>query len=111
MASFGSFIKNVTTAGTAVRLKATHFPVATFIIQPKVGNNANTSRNTGKVWVGGSDVTNDGTIGMCLGIPADNVAPERMEFHPTGANGYDLMDIWINSHVSGEGVEVIWTQL
>jgi len=42
---------------------------------------------------------------------ADNVAPERLEFHPTGANGYDLMDIWINSAVSGEGVEVVWTQL
>ncbi len=58
----------------------------------------------GKVWVGGSDVKNDGTVGMCLGIPADNVAPERLEFHPTGANGYDLMDVWINSAANGEGV-------
>lgn len=111
MASFGSFVKTVTTAGTAVRLKSTNFPVATFIMQAKVGDNSNYGRNTSKVWVGGSDVTNDGSIGMCLGIPADNVAPERLEFHPTGANGYDLMDIWINSAVSGEGVEVVWTQL
>ena len=111
MASFGSFIKNVSVAGTAERLKSTNFPVASFIIQPKVGNNANASRNSSKVWVGGSDVKNDGTIGMCLGIPADNVAPERLQFFSTGANSYDLMNVWVNSAATGEGVEVIWTQL
>jgi hypothetical protein len=107
--AYGAFVKSVTTAGTAVRLKSDHFKVAWFAVQPKNGVYAGTGKNSKTVYIGGSDVKNDGTIGFSI-LPAPTGGnPEHIDHHPTsGGNTYDLYDVWINSEVNGEGVEVIY---
>jgi hypothetical protein len=80
--------KTVTTAGTAVALHAAQRVKSVTIV-------AKTS-NSGQVYVGGSDVastTNDGLApGDSLSIPAEN--------------WLDLADLYVDSDMSGEGVDM-----
>ena len=79
--------KTVTTAGTAVALHAALRVKSVTIV-------AKTS-NSGQIYVGGSDLastTNDGLApGDSLSIPAEN--------------WLDLVDLYVDSDVSGEGVD------
>lgn len=81
--------KNVTTAGTQVTLVATTNSVAWVIIQAKTAN-------TGSIYLGGPDVASTDGIELLSG--------DTFTFPVERGFQYDLLKIWIDSSVNGEGV-------
>lgn len=81
--------KAVTTAGTALKL-ATGHRFKSVVVVAKTGN-------TDQVYVGGSDILSTTNDGMAAG--------DKLVI-PTGAHNYvSGDDIYVNSAVSGEGVD------
>lgn len=98
-----AFQKNVTTAGTAVQLTTTKIVGYGVRIKAKAAN-------TGDILVGG-----DNTVSATTGYRLD--AAEKIDstelFGPesqdnANAMGIDLSQIWLNSTVNAEGVEVCY---
>jgi len=91
--------RNVTTAGTAVRLSATSLIVRSLVIQAP-------STNVGTIYIGGSDVLAATKNGVAL------TSTNSLALLPIGElktiNSYDLTNIWIDSTTSGEGVSVTY---
>ena len=82
--------KTVAVAGTAERLVAASLRVRSVVIGAKSGN-------TGKVFIGGSDVASTTNGGLA--------ANSTLTITAEAASFFDLTDIWVNAAVSGEGVD------
>ena len=80
--------KTVATAGTAVALSATSLRVKSITIVAK-------DTNTGRVYVGGSDVTSTVNRGLQAGDA----------LHHTSDGWFDLKDLFVNASVNSEGVD------
>lgn len=87
---FSTGQKNVTTAGTRVALVSSATPTIQVLIQAK-------RTNTGRIYVGGSTVTNDDTTGIYLNA-GDGIVIETT----------DVSKLYINSTVNGEGVTFVY---
>ena len=84
---------DVPAAGTAVPLSATRIAAVWVFLQAKVAN-------TGKIYVGTSDVSS-----TSFGVELSSL--DGYAIPPTSAlNIYDLSDIYIDAGVSGDGVTV-----
>ena len=94
--NFGLISVVVTTKGTAVQVSSTITDARDVIIQPKSGN-------TGYMYVGGpTDVT------AATGI---RMANTDVSISFTGSEVHDYIDLtqlYIDSAVNGEGVNVLW---
>jgi len=102
--------KTITTAGTPERLVASETKVATVVIQALGGDNANGSKNTGKIKIGKSDVSF--VRGVILGIPtAGATAPSFTLESSKGINEINLFEIWVDSGINGEGVSFFGVQV
>ena len=99
----GAFITTVTTSGTQVRLSTTSLKVNTAVIQVEADN-------TGTITVGDSAADSATGLGITLGIPAAGTTPPSVVFTSghNGGNDVELMDIWIDCSVNGDGVKVVW---
>lgn len=86
--------KTVTTAGTAVALGASTVKCHEVQIQPK-------QSNTGKIFVGGSTITNTGSNGFVFDVPVAGTTPPAVSWSIT-----NLGQLYINSTVNGEGVNI-----
>lgn len=82
--------KSVTTAGSPVQLSSASVPCYEIAIQAK-------RTNTGRIYIGGSGVTNDDTAGIMLN--AEDIYTDYIT---------DLKQVYINSTVDGEGVTFIY---
>ena len=89
--------KTVAVAGTRDRLSASSVPVAQAFIQAKSGN-------TGKIYIGDNTVAS--TVCAELGIPQSGMLLPALRVAPSRATSVNLTDIYIDSQVSGEGVNV-----
>jgi hypothetical protein len=87
---FKSGSKAVATAGTAEALDSAGLIWASLTIIAKAAN-------TGKIFVGGSDVASTTNSGLGAG--------DALEITPSRAHGIDLGDIYIDSSVNSEGVD------
>jgi len=86
----GAGQKNVTAAGTAETLVASSTIVDSVTIKAK-------SANTGDIYVGGSDVDSTHGIVLDAGQAVNNMVCD------------DLINVYVDSSVNGEGVEYIYT--
>lgn len=96
-----SFQKNVTTAGTAVQLTTTKIIGYGVRIKAKAAN-------TGDILVGSSSAVST-TTGYRLDA-AEKIDATEM-FGPEAQDagvGIDLSQVWLNSTVNAEGVEVLY---
>ena len=92
LASRGVFLsgsKTVTTAGTAVALASAGIYQSVLVIAK--------DNNTGRIYVGGSDVASTTNRGLAPG--------SELEVTPSRGHIIDLTDTYINSSVDGEGVD------
>ncbi len=93
-----SAVKAVTTAGTRVTLVASNLFTASVIIQAKCAN-------TGFIYVGDSTVTSANGIRLSacdkLSLTFDAV--------PGKADPLDLLKVYIDASVNGEGVNLLYT--
>jgi hypothetical protein len=85
----------VTTAGTRVPLSATSILCSWVQVQSK-------QTNGGKIFVGGVTIATG--RGATLETAGDAQLFPRLHF-----NGYDLSTIYVDSAVSGEGVDLLYT--
>ncbi len=92
-----SSTKDVTTAGTEVRLKASRTTVSSVLIQAK-------GTNTGNIYVGDSTVSS--TTGIKL--TAGQTLPISTDHKEMLGQILDLNTIWIDSSVNGEGVILLY---
>jgi hypothetical protein len=92
--------KTVATAGTRVALSAGALVVKQALVQVK-------SANTGKIYLGG--ITVSSALCIELGIPqAGATLPSFLLLPTSSANTFDLADIYIDSSVNLEGVNVLY---
>jgi hypothetical protein len=94
-----SYSRTVTTAGTRVPLSATALKAYQIAIRAKTAN-------TGVIYIGGSDVTSAGyqlAAGQTLSYgDLHDASTQLRDFR------IDLTQIYIDSSVNGEGVEVVY---
>lgn len=98
MASCGAFVKSVAAAGTPERLISTPLTVGTVLIQRKPAN-------SGSVFIGGSNIKNDGTVGFTI----SSASATALHLMPANGNVYSLHDMYVDAASNGEGVEVFYT--
>ena len=84
--------KTVTTAGTRVQLSTSSVNCIDLIVQAK-------RSNTGRIYIGGSDVANDDAHGIYL------TAGQSISLNITNLN-----QVYLDSSVSGEGVAYTYTE-
>lgn len=97
--------KTVTTAGTRVRVSATDLVYRACVVQVKRGN-------TGLIYIGGPTVSS--TAGHELIAPAANTPLAQFSLSGVEHGGgnapqdikVNLKDVWIDSSVNGEGVNL-----
>lgn len=95
--AFGDNRQTVATAGTAVELSSTSQRAT------KVTITAETD-NTGIIVVGGSTVV--AALATRRGIPLS--AGDSVTFEKKGSESIDLIDIWIDTTVNGDGVTYVY---
>ena len=92
--SINSLVKNVTTAGTQVRISTTHLYVTAVTFRAKKGN-------TNDIYIGDSDVAN---------TYPDLDANQTVAFEAPIVNGHhsaiNLKEVWVDADTDGEGVDV-----
>lgn len=94
-----SFIKNVTSAGTAVALSATSLIVKSFLVKAKSGN-------TNDIYLG------DSTVDAATGFPLDSSEVAGGEEVSRGIHSwYDLSKWFIDADTNGEGVAVLYEKV
>ena len=98
--AFKLLSKTVTTAGTRVPLSTTSLVVAQAYVEAKVAN-------TGLIYVG--DVAVTSTLCKRLEIPVSGEMLPSVSLAPT-ADLLDLKDIYIDSSVNAEGVNVLYEE-
>ena len=92
-----SFVKNVTTAGTQVRLSATSIIVSSVTIRAKKGN-------TNDVYIGDASVSNS-----YPDLAANQTVTFEAPMVGGSHSGIDLREVWVDADTDGEGVDV-WYQ-
>ena len=92
-----SFVKNVTTAGTQVRLSTTDLYVSSVTIRAKKGN-------TNDVYIGDADVAN-----TYPDLDANQTVTFEAPIVNGSHSGINLRAVWVDADTSGEGVDV-WYQ-
>jgi len=98
---FVTFDKTVTAAGTAEPLVASETRCIMVLIQAKIAN-------TGSVFIG--DVNVDSTNGIELYIPG-SATPDSIQIgSPNNHDTFNLQDLWLDSGVNGEGVNVLYME-
>lgn len=102
MAALNHLMKVVTTAGTQVRLSDTSVEVLAASIQVE-------SDNTGIIVVGGPTVSVT-DYGSYLPIPTAGATPPAFNLARPDKGNLDLMDVWIDSSVNGDGVAVSYIE-
>jgi len=90
------FKKVVTTAGTAVALTGSDIRVANATIQAEPDN-------TGYIYVGGSTVSSSSCAAV---LSAGESIELSIDDYGSGATGWDLASLYIDSSVNGDGVFV-----
>ena len=93
--NFLSGAQTVTTAGTEVRL----LPTSTAQKRWRSVTIIAKAENTGKIYLGGSDVASTTNGGLAAG---DSVS---LAYDHVSGRLLDLDDIWIDASVNGEGVD------
>jgi len=88
--------RSVAIAGTAEPLSLQSFGCHEVLIQAK-------ETNTGKIYIGGPNVANNGTNGIVLVAPTVGAQPPSISL-----SAQNLNEIWLNATVGGEGVVFIW---
>ena len=109
--SFKRLTKTVAAAATAEALSATSIRCSWFTVQPIMGDNGATGKNTGRVWIGDSTVTNTGLTGYMLEIPTADRREALTVAPGNGADVFDLSKIFVAVGVNGEGVVVLYSAL
>lgn len=102
MAALQHLMKTVTAAGTAERLSSTSIEVLAASIQVE-------SDNTGVIVIGGSTVSVT-DYGSYLPVPTAGATPPAFNLARPDKGNIDLMDVWIDSSVSGDGVSVSYIE-
>jgi cold shock CspA family protein len=92
-----SFVKNVTTAGTQVRLSATDLFVSAVTIRAKKGN-------TNDVYIGDADVANS-----YPDLDANQTVTFEAPIISGSHTAINLKEVWVDADTDGEGVDV-WYQ-
>ena len=93
---YTSGTKAVTTAGTRVQLSTATTACITLTVQA-LGTNA------GTIWIGGSNVSASGAIGLALSPMV--TPPASAAFGPSSTTAlYSLAAIWLDATNSGDGV-------
>tara|TARA_R100000306_G_C4363933_1_gene136678 strand:- start:734 stop:1030 length:297 start_codon:yes stop_codon:yes gene_type:complete len=92
-----SFVKNVTTAGTQVRLSATDLFVSAVTIRAKKGN-------TNDVYIGDADVANS-----YPDLDANQTVTFEAPIIGGSHTAINLKEVWVDADTDGEGVDV-WYQ-
>jgi len=89
-----SLVKNVTSAGTAERISATHILCSSVTFRAKKGN-------TTDIYIGDSSVADtypDLDANQTITFEAPTIAGN--------VEGIDLYNIWVDADTNGEGVDV-----
>ena len=98
-----SIAKSVTTAGTRVTLVAATTETAEVVIRAN-------PLNTGNIFLGGADVSS--TVGYIL-KPGESFSFSQLRDLTAGATRenymIDLLSIYLDSEVNGEGVRALYT--
>lgn len=86
--------------GTAKAISTSKLMVSSFVAQAK-------RANTASVYIGGSGVKNDGTLGIEIAAPTPGVTPDAFE-HSTadGAPQINLADWYLNG-AAGDGFNIV----
>ena len=104
MSALLSTVVTVTTAGTIVQVSTTDLFCESFMVEPL-------HTNTGRTWVGGSNMVKATPVGVWAWIPAPsaNIAPSfQVKGHFTEA--FNLKDMYIDTDTSGEKAIITYLQ-
>lgn len=107
--AIGTLSKRITSATVAERMSSTSIRVSTFVVQPLAGNALYVGANTGKIYIGASDVDTTGETGIQINSPVAGSTPPSFSMSSgSNSNIFDLRDIWIAATVANDGVVVFY---
>lgn len=107
--AIGTLSKRVALTTAAERLSLTSVRVSTFVVQPLAGNAMYVGANTGKIFIGASNVDTTGDTGIQLSTPVAGSTPPSFSMSSGSNNNiFDLRDIWVAVTVANDGVVVFY---
>lgn len=107
--AIGTLSKRITSASIAERLSAASVRVSTFVVQPLAGNALYAGANTGKIYIGASNVDTTGLTGIQISAPVAGSTPPSFSMSSGSNNNiFDLRDIWVAATIANDGVVVFY---
>ena len=94
-----SFVKNVTTAGTAERISSTDILVSSVTFRAKKGN-------SNDMYIGDSSVAN-----TYPDLDANQTVPFEAPIVNGNHTAINLKEIWVDADTNGEGVDVWYVKV